>query len=148
MPVKQTRRALQNAFSLQLDGFNDSTWKTVNGLEGTLEVVDDPTVNKSAAWDLGRYPGQVSYSDITLTRGFGKTELFDWFKKVVVDGQHEDRRNGTIMVYLPDLKTNIATFEFTNAWPLSISSSDVSSDSSELMIETLTLVVETLRRTK
>jgi phage tail-like protein len=148
MPIAQTHRALQNCFALELDGFGTSTWKTVSGLEATLEVVDDPTVDKKGAWTIHRYPGQVNYSDITLTRGFGDLDIVNWFTDVVVKGNADssNRKNGSVTVYLPDLQTKVATWDFTGAWPLSVTSSDVSTKSSELMIETLTLVVETLRR--
>ena len=147
-PGSQIKRPLQNAFALSLDGFGSSTWKSVNGLEMTLEVVDDPTVDGKALWNVHRYPGQVTYTDLTLTRGFGDLDLFGWFEKVVVKGETGDRRNGSVTAYAADLKTEMGRWNFTNAWPLSISSSDVSTKSSELMIETLTLVIESLERTK
>lgn len=148
MPVSQIKRPLQNAFALELQGFDNSTWKSVNGLEMNLEVVDDPNVDGRAAWSIYRYPGQVSYADLTLTRGFGSMELYKWFEDVVTKGKIDDRRHGSVTAYAGDMKTQMARWDFTHAWPLSISSSDVSTKSSELMIETLTLVIETLTRVK
>jgi phage tail-like protein len=146
--IPQTKRAPAFAFGLELQGRPESTWKTVSGLDISLETVDDPFTDKKAMYGIRKVPGQVSYADITLTRGFGDTSLMDWFKDVVIKGDHQKRVSGALTCYVSDRKTVIAAWDIENVWPLSVSSSDLNSASSELMIETLVLVVERIHRTK
>ena len=145
---KTTARPLQFAFALTLDGFDDSTWKTVSGLEISMEVVDDPSVNSKAFREPARIPGQITYSDLTLTRGFGDMKLQDWFRAVIRDGKNEDTRNGSVTAYKADLMSEIARWNFTDAWPVSITASDMNVNQSERVIETMVLAVNELDRVK
>jgi phage tail-like protein len=146
--VKQRLRPLQSAFALELDGIKNSSWKTVSGIDISIEVVDDFSVGEKAVWNPARIPGQVTYGDLTLTRGYAEQDLDKWFKEIVVDGKPDLEKNGSITAFSSDLKTVIAQWNFIKAWPLSLTSSDLSTDSSSRMIETLTLVVQEIKREK
>lgn len=146
MEMNQRLRPIQSAFALTLDDLDDSTWKSVSGLEITIETVDDQSTDNKAFYNHIRHVGQVDFGDITLTRGFGPMNLYKWFEEVVINGQAKKEKNGSITAYAGDLKTVVARWEIIKAWPKSIASSDLSSSSSELMVETLTLNVESIER--
>ena len=89
------------------------------GLGSTTEVIDGPrAVGGFGGGTAGhsRLPGRTTFSDITLKWGVtDSTELWDW-RQDVVNG-NVLRRNGSIVVFDLDNHTEVARWNFVNAWP-------------------------------
>ena len=90
-------------------------------------------------------PGYVEYSPITLRYGLtASRELYDWFM-TAVNGKVA-RRNCSILLLDSDSVAEVMRWDLVNAWPSQWRGSILNGLSSEVAIESLTLVYETLQR--
>ena len=92
-----------------------------------------------------RLPGQVEYADITLRYGLTvSTELWDWIMSAV-KGKVQ-RKNVSIVMMDPDGATEVLRWDLVNAWPSAWRGAPLDTMSSQVALEELTLVYETLDR--
>ena len=88
-------------------------------------------------------PGLRSVGNVTLKKGtFTKDSIFwDWFNQA----QLNIIKRRTVVINLLDEKaTPKMTWTLTNAFPTKITGTDLKSDSSEVAVESLEFVYETL----
>ena len=130
-------------FLVELDGIARASFTDCTGLGSTTEIIetreggDNTTVRK--------LPGRTSYTDITLKRGMtDSTDLWDW-RQQIVDGE-VNRRNGSLVVYDPTGHSEVARFNFFNAWPTKFELPAFNAKGNEIAIETLVLAHEGLTR--
>jgi phage tail-like protein len=104
--------------------------------------------------------GPVSYGQLTLRRGmttdFG---LWDWFERVVRDGEHNLRADGLIEILdtqrgaaepdetggLPPVRT---AFRLTGCLPVKLKAPGLNAKDGGIAVEEMQLVYETMRREK
>ena len=117
-------------------------FKSVSGMDSETEVIefkqgDDRVVRKK--------PGRTTYANITLERGFTATDdLFTWrnnIEKGIID-----RRSGSVIVLDQDLETEVARYNFYEAWPCKWEVPAMDSESSATAIEKIELAVEKVER--
>ncbi|MCA1668260.1 MAG: phage tail protein [Thermomicrobia bacterium] len=95
-----------------------------------------------------KIPGVLTWTDITLSRGITDSmELWKWLKEIDDGGIDKARANGTITL-LDHTAKAIAKFEFTNAWPISVTGPALSSDSNDYGVEELVITHEGYKRVK
>lgn len=135
---------LNYRFKLEIDslisaGFQeatipDSTQEPVEYREGT----DPPFARKLA--------GLVKFGTITLKRGVTDSmELYNW-RRQVEDGNLSEARRSVNIILLDAEGNDAARWELKEAWPSKYDSSDLSASGNEVMVETLELQIEQLRR--
>ena len=118
------------------------------GFGSSSKVTDVQQNNKEGKRIVIKIPGETEWTDITLKKGLTNSmELWKWFKMVQDGKMPEARVNGTITLH-NELGKAIAKFEFVNAWPTGISGPSLSTDSSELGVEELTITHEGYKRVK
>ena len=92
-----------------------------------------------------RLPGQIEYADITLRYGLTvSTELWDWMMSAVKG--RVQRKNVSIVMMDPDGATEVLRWDLVNAWPSAWRGAPLDTMSSQVALEELTLVYETLDR--
>lgn len=92
-----------------------------------------------------RLPGRVEYGDITLRYGLTQSvELWNWFM-TGVKGRVE-RKNVSILMLDADGTTEVTRWNLVNAWLSEWRGAALNAMGSEVAIETLTLVFESLER--
>jgi phage tail-like protein len=91
-------------------------------------------------------PGRLKWENVTLKRGITDAmDIWDW-RKMVEDGDVESARaNGSIVMFDQHL-SEVARWNFENAWPVKVSGPQVKSDSNEIGIEELSIAHEGLWR--
>lgn len=90
-------------------------------------------------------PGQVEYGDVTLRYGLTAShELWDWFLTAVTG--KVARKNVSILMLDSDGVNEIMRWDLINAWPSEWRGALLNAMNSEVAIESLTLVYETLER--
>src|SRR5438093_12799048 len=101
-------------FLVEIDGIAQGSLTECSGLSATTEVIetreggDNTTVHK--------LPGKTTYTDITLKWGLSAAkELWKW-REQVIHGTVA-RKNGSIVVYDLANRTEVARWNFVNAWP-------------------------------
>lgn len=135
-------------FTLDIQGAVVGFFTEVSGLGSENEVVEHKVVNDKGQEIVKKIVGRLKWGDITLKRGI--TDSMDAYKwrKQVEDGKLKDaRKNGSIVMYDTDF-TEVARWNFVNAWPSKISGPSPKADDNSVGIEEITIVHEGIERTK
>ena len=134
-------------FVIDLQGGATGYFTEVSGLGSETEVVEhkvmDPTGKQSIVQQL---PGRLKWESIVLKRGITTSmDMWTW-RQQVEEGKVEDaRKNGTITM-LDNAYAPVAKWDFIRAWPSKMSGPSISSKSSDVGIEEMTLVHEGIKR--
>jgi phage tail-like protein len=95
-----------------------------------------------------KQPGQAKYTNITLKRGVTEDlSLWEW-RQLIIDGKIKDNRSDGSIFLFDQAGTEVARWNFQYAWPTKISGPQFSSTGNEVAVEEMTLVVESIKRTK
>ncbi len=135
-------------FLLEISGINDDTkvvvggFKSVSGMDSETEVVEFKQGNDKV---VRKKPGRTTYANIVLERGYTATDnLWEW-RKNIEDG-NIDRRSGSVIVLDQDGETEVARYNFFEAWPCKWNVPDMDSDSSGMAVEKIEIAVEKVER--
>jgi len=130
-------------FMVEIDGIVQASFIECSGLEDTTEVIEVRSGGDSTT--VYKLPGKTSYGDITLKWGTtASTELMDW-RQDVVNGT-VTRRTGSVVLYDLANQTEVARWNFYNAWPSKWDGPALNAKGNDIAIETLVLAVERLTR--
>lgn len=131
-------------FVAVFDGLGTTSFKEVQGFSSSIE---ESTYREGGSnyLTVRKLPGLVTYGDITLTKGmYSNPCLYNYFNGYL-EGNNFTPVNATIKVF--DHGNNItAQWNVINAWPKEYSATDLSADSSDILIETLVLAHEGIAR--
>jgi phage tail-like protein len=129
-------------FLVELDGIARGAFSEVTGLDATTEPVEYREGGENTT--VRQLPGLTRYSNIVLKWGMtNDTELYDWHRQTVLGNVM--RRNGSVIV-LDRQGTEVARWNFVNAWPTKYDIPDFNATGKEVAIETLELVHEGVER--
>ena len=131
-------------FTATFDNLGTSSFKSVSGFSAT---VDSQDYREGGFGYLTRrkLPGLVSYDDITLEKGLYSNPLLYNFFNDYLEGQNFNPVNAVITLY-NNAGTPTASWTVINAWPTSYRSGDLNAEDSSILIETLTLAHEGIKR--
>lgn len=150
--LKKDQFAIGSWFSIKFDSqLKDMKHVTdVSGLSLELEPIDIPYQNLAGRHTLEKQRGQAKYGELTVKRRFDFKDrsMYEWMQKISTGTLEEYKSDGTVSMISRDGKTVIAEFAFENAWPKKWSLSDLEAKTAEPMTEEISLVIETLKRTK
>jgi phage tail-like protein len=121
------------SFRLELDGSSLGSFHSIDGLEVSIEVVEfregnDPNPRK--------LPGNVSFPNITLKRGYVNPSFFENWVQEVRDAAPGFRKNLTLVV-LNRRGAEVARYNLFECWPSSWKLSSENSKGNDAMTETL-----------
>ena len=130
-------------FLVEIDGITQASFIECSGLEATTEVIETRSGGDSTT--VYKLPGKTSYSDITLKWGTtASTELWMW-RQNVINGVI-NRQNGSVVLYDLANQTEVARWDFFNAWPTKWDGPSLNAKGNDISIETLVLAVERITR--
>jgi phage tail-like protein len=130
-------------FLVELDGIAQGSFTECSGLGSTTEVIENREGGDNVT--VRKLPGKTSYTDISLKWGSTtSTELWEW-RQQIVQGIVV-RKNGSIVVFDLANRTEVARWNFARAWPTKWDGSGLNAKGSDILIETLVLAHEGLRR--
>jgi phage tail-like protein len=82
------------------------------------------------------------FGPIVLTRGMATdTSLWDWYHNIVTG--IPDRRDGSVFL-MNEIGVDIFEWDFTAAWPNTITGPSMDASANAVALEVLTLVVESI----
>lgn len=137
---------ISSNFGIELAGAIAGYFTEVSGLGSETETSEHKVVGPNGQQIVRKIPGLLKWGDITLKRGISSSmDLWDWRKKVEEGNVTAARTNGSIIMYDQE-GSEVARWNFENAWPSKISGPSVKSDSSEIVLEELTIVHEYIER--
>jgi phage tail-like protein len=135
-------------FLLEISGITGDSktivggFKSLSGMDSETEIVEFKQGNDKV---VRKKPGRTTYANITLERGYTATDdLWQW-RKNIEDGLI-DRRSGSIIILDQDGETEVARYNFYEAWPCKWYVPDMDSDQSGMAIEKIEIAVEKVER--
>lgn len=134
-------------FTVEFAGVNGVTsFKSVEGFTTELETVE---YREGGFQSLAKrkLPGLVNYSEITLQKGvYQSLDLYNFFMSYVYGEAKDPIEETTIKVYGADGIKVAAQWHVQWAWPTKYETTGLTADSSDIVVETLVLVHEGLKR--
>lgn len=121
-----------------------ATFSEVDGLEMTLE----PKTIREGGNNMRpiHLLGPVTYGQLTLKRGMtGDFDLWKWFSRVTSMGYRGVRPNAEIVVFSSDGETEDARFIIERCLPTKLKAPALNAKESNIAIEEMTIVYESLR---
>jgi phage tail-like protein len=144
-------------FFLELKGEVVDTLSEVSGLDVELEVADINQRSNSGhfvqhkAFSKPKWVGEITIKRIAPNDAT-KDQLWKWFnnirdKGMSANNRDSERKDGSIVIY-DSTMTEVARWNFYDAWPSKISQDSLTVGSNDPVQETITLVHEKLERKK
>lgn len=132
-------------YAVEIQGMVSGYFTECSGLGSEHEVIEHKVVDNGKEIIM-KIPGRLKWENITLKRGItDNMDIWDWRKKVEDGDVESARSNGSIVMFDEHL-SEIARWNFENAWPVKVSGPQVKSDSNEIGIEELAIAHEGLWR--
>lgn len=129
-------------FRVEIDGITVGSFSEVSGLSSDGDAVEYRN-GDDVRLSVRKLMGLRKYANVTLKRGYTTNqELWKW-RANIVSGQ-ADRRHGAIILMDEERKDMLA-WEFEDAWIHKIDGPALNAKGNEVAIETVELVVETLK---
>lgn len=126
-------------FKLSIEGASgDTAFKEVSGISMEMDT-EEITEGGNNSYKH-RVPTSVKSSNLVLKRGLvpKDSEVVQWCMDTLGSGLSSTIQTKTITVSLLDEEANpLKTWNFSNAWPVKWSASDLNSMNNEILIETL-----------
>jgi len=134
-------------FGLEIEGKLSGFFTQVGGIGSETEVIQHKVVNDKTGETLTmQVPGRLTWTPVTLKRGVTSSmDIWDWRQKVVEGKVEEARTNCSIVAYNQE-NTEIARWNFENAWPSKVVGPEMDAGSTNYMIEDVTIVHEGVLR--
>jgi phage tail-like protein len=130
-------------FLVEMDGVTQASFIECSGLEASTEVIETRQGGDNTT--VYKLPGKTSYGDLTLKWGTtASTELASW-RQDVMDGII-NRKNGSVVLYDLANQTEVARWNFFNAWPSKWDGPALNAKANDISIETLVLAIERIAR--
>jgi phage tail-like protein len=139
-------------FYLSLDG-TDILLTSVSGLDMEVDVSEIHQTGKARVKTRGV---NTKVPDFSVSRMAPMDAVNDpiwkWFREIRAGGfagtdRATNRKNGSI-IFFDTAKTEVGRYNFERAWVTKISTDQVTTDSSDPLKETITIVCEVLDRVK
>jgi len=135
-------------FLLEISGITGDSktivggFKTLSGMDSETEVVEFKQGNDKV---VRKKPGRTTYANIVLERGYTATDdLWQWRQNI--ENGKIDRRSGSIIILDQDGQTEVARYNFFEAWPCKWHVPELDSDTSGMAIEKVEIAVEKVER--
>ena len=133
-------------FSLEIQGVISGYFTEVSGLGSEHEIVEHKVVDKNGHDMVMKIPGRLKWSDITLKRGLTSSmDLWDWRKQVEDGDVQGARKNGSVVMY-DQSYSQVARWNFSNAWPSKVGGPSLNAQNNEFGIEEMVIVHEGIER--
>lgn len=134
-------------FGLEIEGRLVAYFTSVSGMGSESEVVEHKIVSETGQI-IQLIPGQVSWTPITLSRGLtSNLDVWEW-RQAVVDGRMEEVHTNCSIVVYDAANQEVARWNLKNAWPSAVSAPAAEDESTEYMVESITIVHEGMQRVK
>ena len=133
-------------FTIDFGGTVAGAFRECTGLGSENEVVEYKASGDKGKYVMKKIPGRMKWNNITLKRGI--TDAMDMWKwrKLVEQGKIDDaRKNGSIVMYSQD-GTEVARWNFVNAWPSKLTGPSANAGNNEVAIEELEITHEGYER--
>ena len=134
-------------FQVEIDGIAQASFSEVILPESASAVIEHREGNLPTNTIL-KQTGLVSFTNLILKWGLtASMDLYNW-RKLVEQGKVSLARRNMSVVVIDEENMEAARWNFTNAWPSKYKAPDLNAMSSDIAIEMLEIVFETMQRVK
>lgn len=135
-------------FGLEVEGRFVGHFASASGMGSESEVVEHKITNETGELITQLTPGRLSWMPITLSRGLtSNLDVWEW-RQAVVDGRVDEARTNCSIVVYDAANQEVARWNLENAWPSAVSVPAAEDESTEYIVESITLVHEGMERVK
>jgi phage tail-like protein len=133
-------------FAVDLQGHVTGYFTECSGLGSETETIEHKVVNEAGVEVIMKVPGRLKWENIVLKRGItSDMQIWAW-RKMVENGDVVGARcDGSVVMYDQTL-TEVARWNFQQAWPVKVTGPSVKADGNEIGIEELTIAHEYIER--
>lgn len=136
----QDKQVQASYFTLEVDGVALGFFTSCSGLNSELEVVSQKARTDNGPSIETKQPGRQSFSEVVMKRGVTEDKkVNDWFDETVDAGSAIEYKSASIVCMSRDMSEEIARFNLEDAFPSKLSLSDLDTNSSDAMVEELTI---------
>jgi phage tail-like protein len=133
-------------FSIEIDRTEIAQFSEVSGLASEVDVIELKENNPLGGLIIKKMPGAVKPATLTLKRAKNASQdLWKWHEAVMQGKLGDARRNGSVVMKSFD-GTEVARYNFNNAWVSKISASTLKAGSNEVLMEEVSIVTESIER--
>jgi phage tail-like protein len=132
-------------FSITVDGVEIAQFSELQGITTEVEPVElMESTDKEIV--LKKLPGKTKPATIVLKRGKNSSmELWSWHEAVLMGNIVAARKSCSLIMYNTDGKP-VARYHLEHAWPSKLEIGSLKAGSSEVLMETVTIVSERIQR--
>jgi phage tail-like protein len=129
-------------FRVEIDGMTTANFTEVILPEALTEIIEYREGDSHTT--VRKLSGLTTYGNLILSRGLkSDTELYDWWRHT--EQGNIERRN-LVVVIMDQSGEEQARFEFRETWPIRYKASDLKATGSEVVVETIEIAHEGMRR--
>ena len=133
-------------FSIEIDRTEIAQFSEVSGLASEVDVIELKENNPLGQIVIKKMPGALKPATLTLKRAKNASqELWKWHEAVMQGKLGDARRNGSVVMKSFD-GSEVARYNFNNAWVSKISASTLKAGSNEVLMEEVSIVTESIER--
>lgn len=132
-------------FSITIDGYEIASFSELQGITTEVEPVElMESTDKEVV--LKKLPGKTKPATLVLKRGKNSSmELWAWHEAVLMGDIAAARKSCSLVMYATDGKP-VARYHLEHAWPSKLEIGALKAGSSEVLMETVTIVAERIQR--
>jgi phage tail-like protein len=146
LPSLPTDALAAYTFTIEIDRTEIAQFSEVSGLASEVDVIELKENNALGQIEIKKMPGALKPPTLTLKRGKNASqELWKWHEAVMQGKLGDARRNGSVVMKSFD-GSEVARYNFNNAWVSKISASTLKAGSNEVLMEEVSIVTESLER--
>jgi phage tail-like protein len=145
MPASPADALTAARFSITIDGYEIASFSELVGITTEVKPVDVlESTDKEVVFK--KLPGTKMPPTITLKRGKNSSmELWAWHEAVLMGDIVAARKSCSLVMYSTDGKP-VARYHLEQAWPSKLEVGALKAGSSEVLMETVTIVSERIQR--
>src|SRR4051812_22643606 len=132
-------------FSITIDGYEIASFSELQGITTEVEPVSFMESSDKEVI-LKQLPGKAVPGKVVLKRGKNQSmELWAWHESVLQGNMVAARKSCSLVMYNFD-GAPVARYHLENAWPSKLEVGALKAGASEVLMETVTIVCESIQR--
>ncbi len=133
-------------FAIEIDSIEIAQFSEISGLVSEIDVIELKENTRDGKLVIHKSPGAMKPPTITLKRAKNSSKaLWDWHEAMLQGKVSESRKNGSVILKSYD-GTEVARYNFTNAWVSKVSTGTLKAGANEVLMEEASLVCESFIR--
>ena len=133
-------------FAIEIDRTEIAQFSEVSGIASEVDVIELKENTIDGRLVIKKAPGAMKPATLTLKRAKNASqELWKWHEAVMQGKLGDARRNGSVIMKGFD-GSEVARYNFTNAWVSKISSGTLKAGANEILMEEVSIVTESIER--